>query len=144
MLSDLASLATALAVVVGVIEIYRARMQSVTEFEDSLAAEYRALANAMPIQAFLGQKIDFDLDDCKALDEFYHYFDLCNNQIFLRQIGRVQRKTWLYWRDGIKSNMERPAFAEAWARIEPSTGKDFEELKKLIRMKYDEDPKDWP
>jgi len=49
-----------------------------------LAAEYRTLAASLPIEALLGGTLS-DEEHQDALDEFHHYFDLSNGQIFLRR-----------------------------------------------------------
>ena len=116
--------------------------QALTTFEDSLAHEYRDLAARLPTKALLGEPLS-QTEQQNAFDEFYHYFDLSNEQVFLRQIGRVSQSTWTYWRDGIKSNLGRPAFACAWDEINNRAPKDFSELRRLIQEDFKQDPKKW-
>ena len=72
-------------------------------------------------------------DDLKEnLSEFYRYFDLTNNQSFLRQIGRISSKTWWFWADGIRTNLARPAFAASWEEIALRSNKDLAELRQVI------------
>lgn len=137
-----ASVATALGVVCAVVQLRIAARQAVTDFEDSLAAEYRALAATLPTEALLGGKLSDD-DHKNALDEFYHYFDLSNGQVFLRQKNRVSRSTFAFWRDGIKAHLARPAFVRAWVEISGRTPEDFKELRRLIAEDFKHDPRDW-
>ena len=65
----------------------------------------------------------------------YHYFDLCNEQAFLHNNGRISSKTWLFWREGIASNLARPAFARAWCEIAARANGDFSELRELLLQK---------
>lgn len=142
MLTAAASVATALGVVIAVIQLQIAARQAVTNFEDSLAAEYRALAATLPTEALLGGKLSDD-EHKRALDEFYHYFDLSNGQVFLRQKRRVSQRTFAFWRDGMKAHLARPAFSRAWTEIGGRVPEDFRELRRLIAEEFKRDPKDW-
>src|SRR5512135_2892944 len=108
-LAALANIATAAAVVVGAWQLVLARRLSITNFEDTFAKEYRELAARLPTKALLGEELTNE-EYADHFDEMYHYFDLCNEQAFLRSIGRVSDKTWTFWKDGIASNLRRPAF----------------------------------
>lgn len=104
--------------------------QSVTSFEDGLVNEYRDIAKEIPLDALLG--VDMSPQDVAlALPAFYRYFDLCNQQVFLHKQGRIGTETWGLWRDGIVSNLRRPAFAWAWAEIASKATGDFDELRAL-------------
>ncbi|WP_234192238.1 hypothetical protein [Pseudacidovorax sp. NFM-22] len=106
------------------------KTQSVTSFEDGLVDEYRDIAKELPLDALLGADMS-PQDVAQALPAFYRYFDLCNQQLFLHQEGRIRKATWALWRDGIVSNLQRPAFARAWAEIAAKATGDFEELRAL-------------
>lgn len=106
------------------------KMQSVTSFEDGLVDEYRDIAKDLPLDALLG--VDMSPQDvAQALPAFYRYFDLCNQQAFLHGQGRIRAETWRLWKDGIVSNLRRPAFARAWAEIAAKAIGDFDELRAL-------------
>lgn len=106
------------------------KTQSVTSFEDGLVDEYRDIAKELPLEALLGVDMS-EQEVAKALPAFYRYFDLCNQQLFLHQQGRIRKATWGLWRDGIVSNLQRPAFARAWAEIAAKAIGDFDELRAL-------------
>jgi hypothetical protein len=133
-LSAVANGATALAAVAAACQLYLLHKQSVTNFEDAFAKEYRELAATLPIKALLGEPLT-DAELTEHLDEMYHYFDLCNEQAFQRSSGRISQKTWNFWRDGIASNMRRPAFARAWEDIAARANGDFSELRALFPPK---------
>lgn len=137
-----ASLATAIGLIITVVQLWLTRRQAVTDFEDTLAAEYRALAATLPTEAMLGGNLDCD-EHKKALDEFYHYFDLSNGQIFLRQEDRVSKRTFKFWCDGIRANLARPAFVRACVDISGRVPDDFTELRRLIAEDYKIDPREW-
>lgn len=105
--------------------------QSVTSFEDELVREYRAIIKEMPVAALLGG--DLSEEAYKAsLMGFYRYFDLCNQEAFLKSQGRISQATWSLWEEGIKGNMERPAFSRAWIEISNQAKGDFDELRKIL------------
>lgn len=133
-LSALANIATAAAIVVGAWQLVLAHRLSVTNFEDAFAREYRELAAKLPTKALLGEALSDD-EHAKHFDEMYHYFDLCNEQAFHYSVGRVSDKTWIFWKDGIASNLRRPAFERAWSEIAARANNDFSELKVLFPPK---------
>ena len=126
--TNISSVATAIGVVVAASQLWISRRQAKTTFEDTFAREYRELAAILPTKALLGEPLTHK-EYCEAFDEFYHYIDLCNTQVFLHLEGRISNETWKYWRDGMKTNLDRPAFKRAWSEIAAANG-DFRELKK--------------
>jgi hypothetical protein len=138
----IASIATAVGVIFAAIQIWLFRSQAVTTFEDGFAKEYRYLSRCIPARALLGEELSEE-EKKKHLDEFYHYFDLSNEQAFLRQIGRIRTETWVFWRDGMHSNFMKPAFNWAWEEFEHTGTTEFSELRRLRRSGFKEDPKNW-
>jgi hypothetical protein len=130
-LSALSNIATAAAVVVAAWQLVLAHRQGITNFEDSFAKEYRKLASKLPTKALLGEPLT-DEEYAKHFDELYHYFDLCNEQVFLHSIERISEKTWDFWKDGIAANIRRPAFKRAWAEIAARANNDFSELRAVF------------
>lgn len=130
-LTTIATIAAAAAVVVGAWQLVLVKRLSITSFEDSFAKEYRALASKLPTKALLGEPLTDD-EHLKYFDEMYHYFDLCNEQVFLQSVGRISDKTWSFWKDGIISNLKRPAFDRAWSEIAARANNDFSELKAVF------------
>lgn len=124
------SVATPLGVAVAAWQLWLAQRQAKTSFEDSIVKEYRELAATLPTKALLGETLT-DTEQDAALEEFYRYFDLCNHQIFLHERKRITARTWRFWRDGIESNMRRPAFQRAWADVCARANGDFAELRAL-------------
>ncbi len=112
-----------------------------TQFEDTLGREYRELAARLPVDALLGEKLP-DEEYRGAYDELFHYIDLSNEQVFLRQTHRVSREVWEYWSAGIQSNLKLPAFARAWEDIQVRSAS-FQELRRLARDGFASDPAEW-
>ena len=133
-IAALASVATAFGAITAAWQLYLVHKQSITTFEDLFAKEYRHLAASLPTKALLGEPLNDD-EHRNHFDEMYHYFDLCNEQAFLQKAGRISEKTWTFWRDGIASNMRRPAFARAWQEFSTRANGDFSELRALFPPK---------
>jgi hypothetical protein len=136
----LASIATAFGIFLGIYQIKLSRDQDKTQFEDSSAKEYRDIAAQIPTKAFFGEELSKDEYE-NALQSFYRYLDLSNEQIHLRRNNRITLKTWNEWKGGIKSNLTKyPAFSRAWEKIKKSSG-DFQELRQLELNDFEGDPR---
>lgn len=137
----LAAIATVVGIPIGLFQLYLHLCQSVSSFEDQLAREYRQIAAKIPIMAFLGQ--DFSPEKYNDVrEQIYNYLDLSNEQVFLRQTGRISAKTWDYWKDGIQSNLERPLFEQVWSDVKKYDKKQFQELQRLEKD-FSIDPFAW-
>lgn len=112
-------------------QIRCASKQIRTSFEDALTKEYRELCHSIPTKALLGEELS-DEELAHSFDEMYRYFDLCNHQAFLAKSKRIAPETWEFWKDGITSNMKRPAFEKAWSEIAARSGEDFSELRAIV------------
>jgi len=138
----LAPVATATGVCVGALSLVNSKRQAVTTFEDALSNEYRQITTTLPTAALLGESLSTEILQAH-LPDFYRYFDLTNGQIFLRKIGRISKKTWIFWCEGIRTNLSRPAFSTSWEHIASRSNGDFSELRKLIVEEFKIDPKNW-
>jgi hypothetical protein len=108
-LVDIGSLGTAGGVIVTAIQLGLHRRQARNQFEEGLTSRYRDLVRELPVGAFLDEEVPV-VEIREARSAFYRYFDLCNEQVFLNEEGRISEDTWQQWEDGIASNMRRPAF----------------------------------
>lgn len=115
-IASLTGIATSTSMIIAYRQLRLASRNSQASFEDNLAREYRRILGKLPLKALLGQELDPAALDA-ALPDFYAYFDLTNEQLMLRAQGRVSESTWHVWREGIASNLAKPAFAAAWQRI---------------------------
>lgn len=141
-LTALFTMVTALGVILAFWQIRLAKQQSVTEFEDSVEREYRNIIQNIPAKALLGESLS-DEEYNKTFDEFIHYVDLTNSQIFMRMNKRISDQRWKYWCDGIAWNLSLPAFAKAWNEIKNRSQGQFVELRYLEAQKYNSDPLVW-
>lgn len=142
MAEAIGSYATALGVFLAAWQLYRSAQQARTDFEDRVVEEYRQIAQRIPVQALLGATLSPE-EQQQCFQQFYHYIDLSNEQVFLRMNKRVSLETWRNWRDGIRSHLERPAFAAAWSDIKLRAGKNFNELRLLEEAHFEADPATW-
>lgn len=132
----------ALGVVLAFWQIWLTRSVAQLQFEDALAREYRDLCTTIPSVVFLkGEFTEDQYND--SFDEFYRYIDLSNEQVSLRQRGRISKDVWSSWCTGIEQNLALPAFARAWHEVKEKT-QSFKELRALEAAKFKVDPKCWP
>jgi hypothetical protein len=126
-----ASVATAIGVLVAGWQLRVSKKQSLVQFEDQMSAQYREIARRLPIEALLGETLDPNRQ-AKSLADFYHYFDLSNEQAFLHERRRITKATWKEWKEGIEQNLRRPAFALAWDEITRRAPEGFNELRAIV------------
>ena len=141
-IASLTGIATSTSLIIAFRQWRLAARNSQLQFEDALAREYRQVANRLPVRALLGECLSADdLED--ALPAFYWYFDLTNEQVFLRRHRRVSEQTWSSWADGIRRTMGRPAFAQAWLQIQRGPIGPFAELRRFAKSGFTDDPARW-
>jgi hypothetical protein len=133
---------TAIGVFVAVYQLWMTKKANQTQFEDDLTKQYREITKMIPVKALLGAELTPG-EMAEAEHGLYHYLDLTNEQIFLRQYNRICEETWIFWRDGIKSNLARPAFNKAWEDFKRSAPNNFKELRQLEKSDFEDDPKSW-
>jgi hypothetical protein len=56
---------------------------------------------------------------------------------FLHDKKRITDEAWMEWRDGIKGNMELPAFKEVWLEVSRKFRDSFKELKSVTGILRD-------
>ncbi|MCX5847100.1 MAG: hypothetical protein NTW12_12220 [Deltaproteobacteria bacterium] len=111
------------------------------QFEDGLAKEYRDLAGAIPTKAMLGEDLS-ETEYQESFGKLFRYIDLTNEQVSLRQRGRISEEVWWFWLAGIKANLRLPAFHRAWTEIK-SRSESFQELRRLENEDFKIDPAKW-
>jgi hypothetical protein len=133
---------TVCGIFIAAYQLWQTERQNRTRFEDDLMHEYRDLIKTIPVKALLGQELTGD-EFSEAYPALYHYVDLSNQQVFLRQKERITPETWEYWREGIRSNLSRPVFKKAWDQIKPTVPESFTELRRLEQSEFKDDPAKW-
>jgi hypothetical protein len=127
----LASIATVVLVILTWQQIRLVRKQATTTFEDSLTAQYRRIMEYVPTDIWLGSLLKtLDLErQAQCRDAIYRYLDLSNEEAFLHTKKRVTDEAWDEWIEGIKGNMELPAFKEVWEEVAQKRPDNFKELR---------------
>lgn len=137
-----ANVATAIGVCVALFQQVRAKKHSIVQFEDSLTREFRSIIGRLPVGALLGKDVPAEVVE-EHLRTFYLYFDLTNEQVFLRHRERVSEATWKTWQRGIREMMKLPAFAKAWQELRDQPGVHFLGFRKLQESGFECDPLTW-
>jgi hypothetical protein len=130
-LSGASSLATAGGVLLAGWQLRATKQQAQSSFEDSFTSQYREIIHSLPLPAMFGEVLTSD-ELQAALPAFYRYFDLCNEQAFLRSKNRIRADTWTEWTEGIGQNLVRPAFRDAWREIDSRADGSFDDLRRLL------------
>ena len=137
-----AAAVSALAVVLAVLQLRLAKAIIELEFEDGSDNEYRDLISCIPTKALPGS----GLPPCEykaTFNELYRYFDLSNQQIIPRTRKPVSPRVWTQWCAEIQYNLKSlPTFKRAWNDIK-TRRTSFEELRKLEKNKFKDDPAEW-
>jgi hypothetical protein len=140
LINAVASVATAIGVLIAGQQIRLAKKLAITQFEDELTRQFREIIQKIPVDALLGYELD-EQSYREARDDFFRYIDLSNEQIFLRKNGRVSDATWKLWNDGIQAFLKRPAFDRAWQEFTRESNDIFKELRILHKSNFQFDPK---
>jgi hypothetical protein len=140
-ITDVAGVATAIGVLFGAGQLLLSRSQATTTFEDALSVQYRQIIKP-GLLADLLSNLESDPGAVETVAPYYEYFDLCNEQIFLRLQGRVRRRTWREWQQGIEANLGRGAIKEAWLVAHHKLD-EFGELRLLDDSGGKRDPRRW-
>ena len=130
----MASIATVVLVILTWQQIRLVRKQATTTFEDNLTAQYRKVMEDIPTDIWLGSSLGSlsgeRHDQCR--DAIYRYIDLANEQAFLYEKKRVSEEAWTEWSNGIRGNMELPAFQEVWSEVLHKYSTSFRELRSIL------------
>jgi hypothetical protein len=139
--SAIASSVAAVGVIFAFSQLRVSKNIAQLQFEDGLAREYRELSSRIPTKALLGEEL-LEAEFRSAFDEFYRYVDLSNEQVSLRQRGRISLVVWHYWSAGIQTNLALPPFKRAWSDIQ-SKCDSFQELRRVQAEEFKRDPHTW-
>lgn len=139
----LVSTATPFTVLILSYQLWQRKKQFTTEFEDHLTDKYRDIIYRIPTEALL-RDTDADTDEYAGkLKDYYRYIDLTNEEIFLRQEGRVSKSTWVNWKVGIETHLDRPDFENAWEELQAQAPDSFNELRDFEDDRLSNDPRYW-
>lgn len=121
-----ANVATAFGVIGVGAQLLLNRREMVFAFERTFTARYEATIRGVPLEVLLGG--DFDVNEhSDTLRHFFDYFELCEEQMYYRQVGKISNNTWRDWWEGMNLHLRRPGFQAAWkhldkAAVAPASG----------------------
>jgi hypothetical protein len=136
--SAIAATVTAVGVLFAFQQFRLSKEIAQVQFEDGLAKEYRDIAGAILTKAMLGEDLS-ETEYQESFGKLFRYIDLTNEQVSLRQRGRISEEVWWYWLAGIKANLRLPAFRRAWTEIKVKS-ESFQELRRLEDEDFATDP----
>jgi len=115
-ISSVANVAAAVGVVVVIWQLRLTRQQLRAGFERTFVDKYERIIGHVPLGMILGEDIDVE-QDAEALRAFFDYFELCEEELYYRAVGKVSTRTWREWWEGIALHFRRPAFRQAWEAL---------------------------
>lgn len=118
---DLSSLATAIGVLAASYQLWQGRRQLRAGFERTFVERYEHIVRDIDLEVILdGAPVDFD--DADVARALFHYFELCEEELYYRAHRRVSRATWRDWWYGIRSLLTNPAIRDAFDRMNERCG----------------------
>ncbi len=140
--TSIASIATAIGIFLAVFELRGNWKLSQSQFEDSLDQQYRELAKGIPVDALIGKTVTTEKKEITR-ELIYNYFDLSNEQVFLRKRRRIRKDTWLDWCAGIQAHLQKVEFQNVWQEMKTESPQTFTFLEKLEETNFEGDPAQW-
>lgn len=126
-----------------IIQLYLNSRIEKSKFEYDISKRYIDIANNIKFETMYIESNDpkFDILIKDHLNFFYQYYDLTNQEIFLRRNKRIRKKTWEEWEDGVKDLIVLDSFKHAWKLINDKVSVDtFTEYRDFIsngnKIKY--------
>jgi hypothetical protein len=115
-IGDIASVATAVGVFLGVLGLRHGRLQTRQEFEETFVQRYWNIMDRLSLGAQLGETATtLSEDDRKAL---LAYIVLSEDEAQLREDGWITRRTWRIWASGMADQFRQWPFSEAWQQAQ--------------------------
>lgn len=142
-LTEIASLATALALIIGAWELFLTKKLTQTSYEDGLEQKYLELQEKIPYQIFLGKPITSEDTIEEVNNLIFNYLDLSNHQVFLRSKKRITKDTWKSWAEGISETLKKPYFKDMWLTVKKDAPGELSYLERLENDGFEFDPAKW-
>ena len=142
MLEQIASVATAVGVLLVAPQLRFAQRQRHRAFEDLYLQRYWSLADKLSIECDPGRAaastgiLEQDEGVLRA------YLRLCEDQIEMRKLGWVTRETWRLWADGIRANVSSWPYQEVWKTVQAEDRDDHHCLRAMERHGFHRDDYD--
>jgi hypothetical protein len=130
-LQSIATLITAVGVLLGVLTLRASQRQRLRQFESFYVARYWHLMDGLSLAALRGdEQSDVSDDDEKVVRS---YVRLCEDECELRRDGWIGDATWTLWSDGMRAQFKRWPFAPVWERVRDEDERQYEHLRRVLR-----------
>ena len=123
--STVAQWATAVGAAVVAFELRQTQRALRARFERTFVKRYERIAADIPLAALLDGTLSEEESPEeweKQLRAFFDYFELCEEELYYRSLGRISRRTWKDWWEGIALNLRSDAFQEALGELVARSG----------------------
>lgn len=128
--ADIATVVTALAVIVAILSFVGDRSQRHREFESLYVLRYWAIGDRLSPERRLGRPRRLSKkDEALALD----YLRLCEDELEIRHLGLVTNKTWQVWAEAIWAGISDPVSV----RLMAERPEEFEFARRFARERRD-------
>jgi hypothetical protein len=120
----ISGIATSLGVILILLQLGQTSKIEKTRFENEMVMRYIRIINLITFEIMYLDESEkyFDEEVKRKLDEFYKYFDLTNQELYLITNDEIRKKTAEEWIKGIKELMGLASFSKAWELIVKKTG----------------------
>ena len=115
MVQDIASVATAVGVLIAVVGLRQARKQRLRQFEGFYVERYWKLMDQLSVAVLRGRGKGSSSDDDEKIVRAYLL--LCEDELDLRADGWISDATWRIWGKEIRAQIEHWPFREIWNSI---------------------------
>jgi len=139
-IDTISSALTAIGIFVAVKQLCLSRKLAQIAFEHSFDQRYRELIKEIPMNVLLNVENKAPEDETREL--IYNYFDLCNEQVYLKFEKKIKKERWDIWCSGIKDNLDKNQFRIVWNEVTDESKNTFSYLEFLIRKEFT-DPDTW-
>ena len=132
----IASIATAIGIMIAVGQLRQAQKQRVREFESLFLARYWELIDELPAKVALGFEGENEATE-SDLKAFAQYLRLCEDECEQRRLLWISTATWQVWADGMRFELSNGSFAALWRNHEHRFPTSFQHLRALVEDKAD-------
>lgn len=123
---EIAAIIELLAVIIGVIGIFAGfksvNNQMFIQIFSDYTKRYSEIMDLVPHNARSSTKLS-DLNSSeqeKFVKAIRKYMNLCSEELFLANTGRLDPETWEMWKTGIEATLnDYPSFGEVWEQLKP-------------------------
>lgn len=106
--------ATAVGAAFVAFQLWQTQRALRSTYERTFVERYERIIANVPLLAVLEGRLPENMsgEQADAIERaFFDYFELCEEELYFRKLGRISRRTWAEWWDGIALHFCNEAFA---------------------------------